>query len=105
MRLNEFINSKINFQGYDARPLKAIAITEPGYGHEIARELEEISKIGNFKTKLQNIPTIKAVNKTPNVESTTAWGKIFFASFHFVQNPPKKIINPKAKDANSLVNS
>ena len=30
------------------------------------------SKIGNFKTKLQNIPTIKAVNKTPNVESTTA---------------------------------
>jgi len=71
MRLNNIPNYNINFKGYDARPMKALAITSPGYNCEIARELERIAEVGNFKlqiltgNKLKDLAYIDELVPTP----------------------------------------
>ena len=44
--------NKYSFKGYDARPLKAIAMTQPGYRCGIARELEKISNEAGFRLEI-----------------------------------------------------
>lgn len=53
MRINPITNN-INFKGYDARKLKAIAVTDVGYDYEIGKQLDAVAKQNGFALETLN---------------------------------------------------